>query len=39
MLDVDANQIYESSTGETLGEIETLTQKQLEELLEGKGNE
>jgi hypothetical protein len=39
MLDVDGNQVYENSTGQTVGEIDSLTQKQLEELLEGKGNE
>jgi hypothetical protein len=38
-LDIDGTQIYDNSTGETVGELENLSREQLKELLEGRENE
>lgn len=34
--DLDSDQVYKTDTGETVGEIENLTEKQLKEILEIK---
>lgn len=39
MFDIDDAEIYDINTGETVGEIENLTEKQLKEILEVYENE
>lgn len=39
MLEIDGNEVYDINTGETVGELEALTEELLKELLEGKENE